>query len=631
MDPAENHSEPHFARLASPRVLFIVFLIIIGLGVAGAQASWAASHAVIFTLAGLLMMLFPPVVSLPRAWWMLAAVFGLCLGGAFLPDAWFPAIGWRAHLGALGLDTGTHVTAHPQASAEMAMVLFATLVVGFWIVGHRPSSRGLRLTALLFALGVAGAALLAMAFPTLARNLYGEPAFGFFPNRNHNATLLAMGTLAGLGCMVQAIREKRALTIVLAAVATIICLWGILGWSISRAGVAMLGGGILVWLVLLGPAYIGNHARRALLLLGVAAAGGFLIAESTVKQRLTETLERTQDTSTSLNDLDFRVPTWLDTLAMIRDRSWTGFGPGQFVYVFPQYRHHTITAQRARQLHPESDWLWLAAETGVPATLAVAGLAVMAGFTAVRGLATGRTRALRAGCLVAALLLLFHGMFDVPGHRVPLAWSAALLLGISLVPPEESRTPNPWLSRLAGVAVAALGAWLIFLHGFSATGPAVTAGPRAVAAAFALYQTDQLSLLEGNPVPATPAADPLIQALDLLADATATVPMDPAVHHLRGALALHFPASSHVTEHSFALEHALDPTWVDGLLTQATVYAPVDPQRAGEIIQAARAQCLALDAANLPAPQNSTSWAAALEPRLKYLFRRYPEIPAPSP
>jgi len=628
MDSAgeDDCEETEREAVRTPRVVFLLFISLLGLGVAGAQAPWGAVHAILFCGAGLLMVVFPPAACLPVRIWMLAGIFALSLGGAFLPDGWFPALGWRRHLGVLGLDTGTQVTAQPRAALEIAMVLLGTLAVGLWIASHRPSPRGLRFAALVFTLGVAGAALLAMVFPALSHNIDNTQVYGFFPNRNHNATLLAMGAIAGLGCLTQAIREHRGWSIALAAGATLVCLWAILSWSISRAGVVLLTFGTVSWMLMLGSKHLGPHALKAVMLLAAAAVGGFFIAESDVKNRLNESLQRLQGNGAtppaSPGELDFRIPTWLDTLDMIRDRPWTGVGAGQFVFVFPQYRQHTATATTQQQIHPESDWLWMAAEAGVPATMALAGLVTLAGFSALRGMRAGRSRALRAACLVAGMLIAVHGLVDVPGHRVPLAWSAALLVGISMrCPGDPKRLPNRGFARLGGAAVLAIGLYLAYLHGVSITGPATTSGQRAESRAMALYREDQKSLLAGNPVPLDPAHDPLLKALGLLNHASATHPMDGRIHHLRGVLAMHFSDMDPLIHSSFAYERALDPTWVQAPLLQAIVWLDVNPQHTAELFRQAQQQAKLLDAANTPPPRRNASWAEFTERQIRDLYK----------
>jgi O-antigen ligase len=613
----------------SPRVLFVGWVALVWIGVAGAQAQWGAVHGVMFSVAGLLMVVFPPVAALPRGWWVIAAVFIAALGGAFLPDRWFPAVAWRATLSGHGLDLGTRVTAHPRAAMEMALAWTACLLGGMWIVGHRPSARGVRLAALAFAIGVACAAALALVFPAISEAPNREPSYGFFPNRNHNATLLAMGTIVALGCLVQAIREKRAATIAVASVVAIVCLWTLLGWSLSRAGVVLVGGGSLLWIGLMGRGALGSHGWRALLLLAAAAIGGFLIAEPAAKQRLDETIERVQtsDPGLAANALDFRIPTWLDTWAMIRERPLTGVGPGQFGYVFPQFRERTVSAQGSQQVHPESDWLWLAAEAGIPAAVALAALVAAAGIAGVRGLKGAQTRALRAACLVGAALVALHGLVDVPGHRVPLAWAAALLLGLGLRPPPvTSRAPRRIVGRAAGVVVLGIGVWLLAVQIFTPDGPAVTRADNAVATAMTLYRADQAALAAGDPAPAADA-DPLRKALVVLEDASATAPLDGRLHHLRGAIALHFTGAEPLADHQFAIERALDPTWIDAPLQQATAMAPVDPQRAAELCRIAIDQAEKFDRAGMPAPQGFPSWSKAIEGKVKWFHRRFPRVP----
>jgi len=499
------------------------------------------------------------------------------------------------------------------------------LVVGMWIASQRASARGLRVTALAFTLGVAGLALLGMVFPSVTVNIDNAQAYGFFANRNHNATLLAMGALVGLGCLTQAIRDKRAATIGMAAVATILSLWAALGWSLSRAGVGLVACGVLLWLVLLGPRYLGRQGRRALLFLAAAAVGGFLIAEPAVKLRIDETLTRSRAQgaeATPLEKLDFRIPTWIDTAAMIRQRPWTGFGPGQFVFVFPQYRDRTALIQNRKHLHPESDWLWLAAESGIPAAVALAGALGLAGISALRELGRGHARALRAACLVAALLLALHGLVDVPGHRVPLAWSAALLLGLSL----RATSLRPGrvgrgLFRLGGLGVIALGVALAYAENATPLGPATTAGERAAATAVTIARTAIEAKATGEAPRRTKA-----EARAALTAALAVLPMDGSLHYLQGVSVIDLPYQMPATHRAFAIERALNPTGLKQPLRQAATWAPRSSHHAAELCKIARSQAARLDQHGSPPPDRFPTWAAAAEAQIVPLARRFPNL-----
>lgn len=573
---------------------------------------WAGFHAVLLGCAGLLVWLCPPAVSLPRLWWLLAAAFVLAGAAVFLPAGWFALPAWRRQLEALGVETGPLVAIQARQAAEVFAMFVIMCFSGLWLAGHRPSPRQLRRWALAFTLGVAGYAVISKVMQTspAAGQTGGEQHFGFFPNRNHTATYLAMGALCGLGNVLQAIRDKRFPAMGVALAATGVCLWAVALWSVSRAGVLLVAIGALLWLSLLGRRYLGRHGLWALGLIGLTVVGLFFIVDSGVKERLTRTVEKANtvmapaDAATpgegkpaleSTRDLDFRIPTALDTLGLIRDFKWTGIGAGQYFYVFPQYRKLTAVANDSDSFHPESDWLWMAAEVGIPATLALALLILLAAWKSLAGLRCGRDRALRSACLVAALLVPIHGLIDVPGHRITLAWCALWLFALSLPAPAadaptRSRPPaSPF--RLAALALLAAAAFLMRAQWWGGPQPAAVAGPIASAKAMSLYHADQAlqraAEAGGTPPPAPPGGDLLEQALEQLDQAARLVPLDRRVRYLQGFIGLHFEDLDAKSTQAFAIERSLDPTWVHAPLRQARAWSRTNPNQTARLWQEA--------------------------------------------
>jgi hypothetical protein len=271
-----------------------------------------------------------------------------------------------------------------------------------------------------------------------------------------------VGAVLSVGLMQwEAMRGSRGAAL-LAALAGAPCFAGLLFVSISRAGVVFLGLGLLLWAA--GAArgrarwpVLGGLAVFALFLLVLFAAG-----ENAVRDRLVRiateavSVQRTSEAG----DLDFRLPISRDTWRMTTEAPWTGYGLGQFVAVFPQYRQDS--ARAARVLHPESDWLMVAAETGWPA---VAVLLVVTGWFFVacwRGLddADGMLRWGAASAVGAALA---HGVIDVPWHRCSLGWLLLALAAVT-VPPGRRVLAHPRLSRLLwGLAGGSMVAWAAVL------------------------------------------------------------------------------------------------------------------------------------------------------------------------
>ncbi len=621
-------------------------------------APWAGFHGVLLGCVGLLLLGCPPVVALPRLWWFLAAVFVLAGAAVFLPAGWFALPPWRQQLAALGVATGSLLVIQARQAAEAFGLLAFTLGTALWLAGHRPTPAQARRWALAFTLGVAAYAVIArlMQNSPPAAHPGGEVHFGFFPNRNHSATLLAMGAICGLGNVLQAMRDKRFPGLAVALGGTGVCLWAVAAWSVSRGGVVLVALGCLAWLPMLGARYLGKHGLRALALIGLAATGLFFIADTAVKARLATTVEKAslainppntapaelgKPELDSARDLDFRIPTALDTLGLIRDFKWTGIGAGQYQYVFPQYRKLTAVVNDADNYHPESDWLWLAAETGLPATLALAALVMLALRKSLRDILHGRDRAVRSACLVAALLVPLHGLFDVPGHRITLALSAALLFALSLrAPPADSpqTPPRAWPFRLAGLAILAAAAGLIRAQWGGGPPPAVVAGQLACAEALSLYHKDQALQRQAAASTAasaagayqpSPEADLLERALGGLQQAQAKVPLLRNLYHLQGFLALQFDDKNPLAQQAFAIERALDPTWVAAPMQQASAWLTIDPQQALTLWHEALQRARQLDRLRAGPPAAETQTRDAIlqqvrgKPALEQLWQQH--------
>lgn len=559
---------------------------------------WAGFHALLLAGAGLLMLLCPPAVSLPRLWWILAALFVVPGLAQFLPASWFPMPEWRGKLEALGLDTGKLVVIQSRQAVEIYTLFVITLLTGLWFAGHRATNTQLHRWSLTFVIGVAIYAILS--------KIHQQPndvVYGFFPNRNHTSTYLAMGSICGLGCILQALRDKRFVAMAAASVATAICLGAVAGWSISRGGVALVVVGSLAWVSMLGRRYLGQHGMRALGLIALAAVGFFFLADTAVKDRMSQVIQKANRISTAsegaaemdnqgqdpqnVMNLDFRLPTALDTFDLIRDFKWTGVGAGQFDSIFPQYRNLTAVLNHTESYHPESDWLWMASEVGVPATLSLAALVVVAFMRALKGVLAGKDRALRGACLVAAALVPFHGIFDVPGHRMTLAWCSVFLFVLSLHIPHESRLADSplrrWSFRMAALGLLACAALFANAEWWGGNPPAFIAGYKAVNEAKKLRAEDtarqKAAFAENKSYQPNPEDDVLEKALQILQKSRNAAPLDRSVLNLQGTLALNYEDKLNLVEDSFTLARALDPTWVNAPLLQAQSWSTIDPVR----------------------------------------------------
>jgi O-antigen ligase len=490
-------------------------------------------------------------------------------------------------LAGAGIDLGNRITPQPAAAGHAWAGQFLTGLVLLRILSL-PDPGGRRVA---LAVGLVAAVLAYVALAWIRRESAGTSAadrhFGFFPNRNHSATLMAMGAVVATGLLLQAGRKRSGWLAGYALGAAGLLALALVFVNVSRAGILLLACGGVALLVVAGPRYLRGTGAKILGLSGLAVAVLFLIPDSAVKQRLESPVAGVPGWSEAGANgrLDGRLEIFIDGLSMLRAQPATGWGAGQFEHVFPQYRQLAANVNDSWNVHPESSWLWMATESGLPATLsllALAGLAIGRGLVAAR---RGSERALRASCVVAAGLPLLHGFGDVPLHREPLLWLAGLLLvmGGAFRPVEPGRLAGPgW--RVAGLAVLLAGGWL--MHG-TVTGAAVTPATQA-AARFAeaqrLYALDQAA---GGGAPAAGGRDPLEQALEELEGAIGLLPMDYRNHGLHGMLALHFDDKDARARADFARQRLLAPTWVRLPLIQADAWKKIRPEESAALLELA--------------------------------------------
>ncbi len=549
-------------------LLFPAFWLIVFLGAITASGPWAGTRGLLFSLTGIVMILFPPNVRLPKAWLLLGAAF-LVLGAAsFLPVAWIGMPEWRQTLEGLGFRTGPLVAVQPELAMESYLQYAALFIPCLWLLGHRVPPAQLRLVAILF---VSGVAVFAVA-SKLAGSINGWGTFGFFPNRNHSGAYLAMGAVCGLGLAFQYAREREFTRLALMLACTGLCFWALVFWSISRGPVLLAALGTVVWIFMMGPAYLGVNGRRFVLLAVGLVTGIFLLSENTVKTRLTASTSKittmADETGREITpeDIDARIPIALDTATMISHNALTGVGPGQYAYVFPQFRKNAALAHDFQILHPESDWLWIASEMGVPAFLALGALATLVVLKSARAVRGGRVRATRAALFSAAVILVLHGFIDVPGHHLPLLFAAVLLGTMSL---SEAHDPSPgavyrWIFRGLGCAVLAWGGFLLLSEAKNDDSLALTLQSKTMEKADSLVRRDTVlpEYQEGTPNPVT-------DAITLLQKASHKIPLSLDFQSAISRLAANYEELDPVMFRAMKAERDLYPTSIDLPFRQA--------------------------------------------------------------
>ena len=422
----------------------------------------------------------PPILRVKPLIAGAATLFWLCSGLALLPAAYFPVPRWRQVLAAVpDLSLPETVSAAPWQTAFWLGVLAISVLLGIFLLTQPVRSRGLAALAVAACLicGAYTAASIVTRDPTGAT----LPSFGFFPNRNHTATLLITGSVLSAAGVCVGFRERKRWLANVGVATLLLCVIGLLYFSESRAGVLFLFVGIVGWLACLGR----QLDRRLLIIVALTCfvgLGGFFVLGGAARNRMMKSFSHAEapssptastgpELSAAQGDsqhfeitADDRLRIYRDALSMARDFPLTGAGLGTFSLVFPPYRQ--TSANPNLVLHPESDWLMVVAETGWPALICLGTL------LAIVLLSWKPSRShpywpLRAGLLMAAVAALLHGCFDVPVHRAALGWWVLALAGLALQPGRESGEASGG-GRVArgvfiagGVCAVMLGAMLV--------------------------------------------------------------------------------------------------------------------------------------------------------------------------
>jgi len=379
-------------------------------------------------LAGFCILIWPAPHRLPRRWWVLGAVFlGWC-SISLWPCGEFMMPPWRRTLvETYGCKFSIFQSAQPWLSLDTLIFWAAGLLWFFYLGSLSMGRRRRRLLSRCFYYGVLVLAVFAFVvkWGRIPVPFWNSPdGFGPFENRNQFAALLAMTGVLGMALMFDDFRQKQRRAWFLAAGQFVI--FNALIWNYSRAGLVLFFGGTALW-VFLAYNFSLRRARSwvAMSCLLLAFSSFMLFGGKTV-QRF-----KTAPSTGSAVQTDGRWLVQRDAWSMIMAQPLTGVGLGNFEGVFPFYRKQVKSQDFVR--HPESDWLWLAAEAGVPAVLLLWGLIVLV----TRGcwpLKPGTDRALRAAGLVSLLMVAGQGLVDVSGHRAGSLWPALMLGALALSP-----------------------------------------------------------------------------------------------------------------------------------------------------------------------------------------------------
>ena len=418
----------------------------------GATQKWA--EGIVVALLGILLIANPPRFSLGAS--VNGIIVGLVALGAvaFLPARWFVEPDWRrALVNDFGIALPSTLSPQPWISLTCLLSFIAGLCWFYYVATQDLETRAVRRQLRIFAGGVALLAGLAVALYFARTALpfwHSHRGFGPFPNRNQTANLLGITAVVILACAQDDIRQGRKRWILWLASLAVIITAIILNFS--RAGIAILLLGSGLWLAVFALRS-GSTARIAI------GASALLVLLTILLVFGGETLERFNlrgGDGTGVSG-DFRWLIFQDALQLIAASPWVGLGLGNFEPVFAIFRDASLGQSRA--LHPESDWLWLAAELGWPGVI----LILIGGALVLRRvfpLDEGSNQRFRIAALIGAVLFGLHGLFDVAGHRVGSALAGVFLLGLAIRRPLPVRA-----SALLTIGFRAVGVLLLVVGG----------------------------------------------------------------------------------------------------------------------------------------------------------------------
>lgn len=444
----------------SQRSLWTPLLALAGaataISITGTESVWAM--AAFFALSGTGALLARPTVRPEVLPCLLAVLLCGAALSALLPGTWLAPVGWRQEFPASDdVVLASSIAVMPAHVWFWWSLLAGTCLVGVVLLASPLEGRRFAVFLHFVAAFVAAYAVLSMVDVQTAWNYPfsdGAP-FGFLPNRNHTATLLVVGAIIAFGLMQWELTHGHRGAAALAALWGAPSLAALLFFSISRAGVLLLVVGFVLWLV--GAPLTAANRRRifvAVVALAVALVALFSLGGSEVQGRLVKLwaeVMAVEQGSDEPSNVDFRQPIFRDAGMMIAASPWVGAGLGHFEDVFRHYRHASVRG--VGLLHPESSWLMLAAEAGLPA---VAVLLMLAGWFFVRCLrARGAEDGLLRWTVASAVgVAVLHGVIDVPWHRPASGWFL-FVVAMASVPSSGLVPRRPWLLR-SGQIVAGL-------------------------------------------------------------------------------------------------------------------------------------------------------------------------------
>ena len=516
------------------------------------------------------LMIFVGPTARQSAWvWGISCFIVAASALPLLPSGIFEIQPWRQVLvnqGSFGpMDV---VSVVPEESLFWLAILASTLVIGVYLLSQ-PVGPTAMLTlasvATLFCAAYAGLAGYAELHKWEAPFDAG-PSFGFFPNRNHVATLLVMGVLTGVGVLTTGVSRRNPWALLAGGVGVGVSAWTVLLVSPSRAGIFLLAAGLGIWLFGLGRRRLTWPVITTALMLSVAALTFFLGIDNPASRRMVQEWGKSPvEAITS----DYRFQVYQDVGAIWSDFPMTGSGMGSYRFLYPFYADASLSDFTT--LHPESDWLFWLVEAG---PLALGG-GILLLVLVSRGIFSFRSSegwGIRWALMTAALVAAIHGVFDVPVHRIELGWWVMVLLCLGLGRPAKTEKVCQGF-HWQRVTFAVLGIFTGILA----------------------WQLIAAEWFQGRPLPPFAAKEATKEilmnykagnvegALTMAIEESRRSPMSQSLHYQRGVLALHFAGMEGDVDDAFGAAKMLSPNWPHLLRKMGDSWREIDKSKAGDL------------------------------------------------
>lgn len=474
----------------------------------------------------------------------------------FLPVSWYGVPAWRE-----ALESNFCISLSPTVSPQIYISLegymtFLGALAWLYICLNSDISYSSRIRSL-WALALGGgllSVLVILGHYYGWRYLFAKEAsvFSFFPNRNQSSHILCLSGLVSFGLFIKAFHKKRNRFALISVLNTIIIFFALV-FSLSRASLILFFFGLVLWLALQAIRTKQLIKLRYLLPSILIIISLWLIASG-------DNLNRFLHLMNPKTEADFRVLIFKDTLQLIQQQLFSGIGIGNFQYVLPQFRDHSLLYGKI--LHPENDWLWACSELGLLFTIVLAAASLWGLFQSIKEQPYDRI-AYRSIAFIALLLFFCHTLVDVPGHRLGTVGYAILLFSLSIHYKEAIPTliPRSIFQFTGGILV---------FYGLVGIGSSLLKIPTLNAVAESVYRDKILNGIQHKEAQKTQAT---------LVAAKARLPLKPWWYFQEAQLELGLHNFSKAKE-AFEKAKALNPHDIHLCLQEGLAWLPYSPDLA---------------------------------------------------